>query len=53
MSSYTHYQLLNCDIDENQIMEQQHDEKPKNTYSYFSSSAPTILDSDLICGSKR
>jgi myosin heavy subunit len=52
MSSLTNYQLLTCDIDENQIMEQHHD-KQKNDYSYFSSSAPTIIGSDLLCESRR
>jgi len=52
MSSLTNYQLLTSNIDENQIMEQHH-EKQKNIYSYFSSSAPTIIDSDFICESRR
>jgi len=52
MSSLTHYQLLNCDIDEDEIMEQHH-EKHKNDYSHFSSSAPTIIDSGFICESRR
>jgi myosin heavy subunit len=52
MSSLNHYQLLTCDTDEDQIMEQ-HYEKQKNDYSYFSSSAPTIIDSGLICESRR
>jgi hypothetical protein len=50
MSSFGRYQLLNSNIDENQ----QQNEMSKNNYSYFSSSAPTIISrSDLICESKR
>lgn len=44
MSSLTHYQLLTPDIDENQTMED---------YQNLSSSAPTIINSDLICKSRR
>ena len=52
MSSLTHYQLLNCDIDDDQIMEEDY-KKQKNDYLHVSSSAPTILGTDLICESRR
>jgi hypothetical protein len=53
LSSSTYYHLLTSDIDENQIMDEHH-EKQINDYSYFSSSAPTIINSiDLLCESKR
>ena len=44
LSSSTQYHLLTCNMEQNQIMDK-HYEKQKNDYSYFSSSAPTIIDS--------
>lgn len=44
MSSLTRYRLLTSNIDENPLMEE---------YQYISSSAPTILNSDLLCESTR
>ena len=51
--SSTDYHLLTGEIDENQIMDE-HDKKQITNYSYFSSSAPTIINSsDLLCESTR
>jgi hypothetical protein len=51
--SSTHYHLLTGEIDENQIMDE-HNKKQITNYSYFSSSAPTIINSsDLLCESTR
>jgi hypothetical protein len=42
MSSIVHYHLLNCDINENELMKQNH-ELENSEYLSFSSSAPTII----------
>ncbi len=44
-SSIVHYHLLNCDINEIELMEQDYEIK-NNEYLSFSSSAPTIIYTD-------